>query len=217
VAERFLRRHLAALGLSRTDLGSLQLARRAAVPGGAELLGYRQYAGAIPSFDGGVAVLVDASGRVTSVSGAAQPRLSLKSRVPAPTAAQAMRTLMDDVGVKGALRSSGEAASLVAFGEGTSARLGWQLDLRAGPAAHYAAVVDAASGRILYRANRVKSAANDALAGAASRPRTSAAKRAISGRRSVALPANTSPRISTPPTIDSSPWTSSPSASSRRP
>jgi hypothetical protein len=138
VAERFLRRHLAALGLSRTDLGSLQLARRAAVPGGAELLGYRQYA-------------------------------------------------------------SGEAASLVAFGEGTSARLGWQLDLRAGPAAHYAAVVDAASGRILYRANRVKSAANDALAGAASRPRTSAAKRAISGRRSVALPANTSPRISTPP------------------
>ena len=58
---------------------------------------------------------------------------------------------------------SGEAAALVAFGEGTSARLAWQLDLRAGPAAHYAAVVDAASGRILYRANRVKSAANDAL------------------------------------------------------
>ena len=68
---------------------------------------------------------------------------------------------------RGARRSteftSGEAAALVVFGEGTSARLAWQLDLRAGPAAHYAAVVDATSGRILYRANRVKSAANDAM------------------------------------------------------
>jgi extracellular elastinolytic metalloproteinase len=163
VAERYLRGHLAALGLSRTDLGSLQLARRTAIPGGAQLLAYRQYADGIPSFDGGLTVAVDASGRVVSVSGAAQPGLSLKSRVPALTAAQAMRELMDDAGVKGALRTGDAPASLVAFGEGTSARLGWQLDLRAGPGAHYAAVVDAANGRILYRANRVKSAANDAL------------------------------------------------------
>ena len=34
-------------------------------------------------------------------------------------------------------------------------------------------------------------------AGAGASPSTSATKRAISGRRSVALPANTSPRIST--------------------
>ncbi len=35
--------------------------------------------------------------------------------------------------------------------------------IRAEPPAHYAAVVDAATGAVLYRANRVKSAANDAL------------------------------------------------------
>src|SRR5258705_91023 len=78
--------------------------------------------------------------------------------------------LWDDLGVPDAVRvargpaglrrttefSSGETASLVAFAEGTSARLGWQLDLRAGPAAHYAAVVDATTGKVLYRANRVK-------------------------------------------------------------
>ncbi|MEA2136128.1 MAG: extracellular elastinolytic metalloproteinase, partial [Solirubrobacteraceae bacterium] len=177
VAERFIRRHLAALGLTRTDLGSLQLQRRTAIPGGAELLGYRQYADGIPSFDGGLRVAVDAAGRVLSVTGAAQHGLSIAADVPTLTAAQAMGRLMDDTGVRRAVHvahgpagtrqstefTSGEAAALVTFGEGTSARLAWQLDLRAGPAAHYAAVVDASGGRILYRANRVKAAANDAL------------------------------------------------------
>ena len=85
-AERFVRRHLAALGLSRTDLGSLQLQQRTAIPGGAELFGYRQYAGAIPSFDGGMRIAVDARGRVASVTGAAQPGLSLATEVPTLTA-----------------------------------------------------------------------------------------------------------------------------------
>src|SRR4051794_20962462 len=77
VAEVYLRGHLAALGLSRGDLGSLRLVRRTAIPGGAQLLAYRQYAGAVPSFDGGVSVVIDARGRVVSVTGAAQPALSL--------------------------------------------------------------------------------------------------------------------------------------------
>jgi Zn-dependent metalloprotease len=176
VAERFLRAHLTALGLGRADLGSLRLEQRSAIPGGAELLGYRQFAAGVPSFDGGLRVVVDAAGRVTTVSGPAQPALSLGSVTPALTATDAMRRLMANVGVRRAVRvasgpagltrstefTSGERAALVAFGEGTSARLGWQIDLRAGPAAHYAAVVDAATGRILYRANRVKAAANDA-------------------------------------------------------
>src|SRR4051794_3020836 len=176
-AERYLRRQLPAFGLSRTDLGSLQLEQRRAIPGGAELLGYQQYAGAIPSFDGGLSIAVDAAGRVVSVTGAAQPGLSLNTTAPALSAEQAMRALMADAGVRRPVRvvsgpsgprrttafAGGETAALVAFAEGTSARLGWQLDLRAGPGAHYAAVVDAVSGQILYRANRVKAAANDAL------------------------------------------------------
>ena len=68
LAERFLRGHLAALGLSRADLGSLRLQRRSALTGGGELLGYRQYVDGVPSFDGGLGVLVDAAGRVSSVS-----------------------------------------------------------------------------------------------------------------------------------------------------
>jgi hypothetical protein len=176
-AERFVRRHLAALGLARADLGSLKLERRTRIPGGAELFGYRQYANGIPSFDGGMRIAVDAAGRVVSLAGPAQPHLSVATEVPTLTAEQAMRRLMPNVGAQRAVHiargpagrrrstrfTSGEAAALVVFGEGTSARLAWQLDLRAGSAAHYAAVVDAASGRILYRANRVKAAANDAM------------------------------------------------------
>jgi hypothetical protein len=176
VAARYVREHLSVLNLSRSDLGSLELRRRTTIPGGAEELGYRQYVGAIPSFDGGLRVVVDAGGRVVSVIGAAQRGLSVASTHPTLTAAQAMRRLMQNLGVRRAVHvasgpagpratttfSSGEGAALVAFGEGTSARLAWQLDLRTGPAADYVAVVDAADGHVLYRANRVKAAANDA-------------------------------------------------------
>src|SRR3954447_11420174 len=177
LAESFLRGHLPALGLARGDLGSLRLERRAGIPGGALLLGYRQYADGIPSFEGGLRIVVDAHGRVASVTGPVQAGLSLASDVPRLTATDALRRVMASVGVQRSLRvasgpsgvrrethfTSGEAAALVVFGEGTSAPLAWELDLRAGPAAHYAAVVDARTGQLLYRANRVKSAANDAV------------------------------------------------------
>src|SRR3954449_12360903 len=99
LAERYLRGHLAALGLARGDLGSLRLERRVGIPGGALLLAYRQYADGMPSFEGGVRIVVDAQGRVASVTGPVQAGLSLASDVPGLTATEAMRRVMDSVGV----------------------------------------------------------------------------------------------------------------------
>ena len=69
-------------------------------------------------------------------------------------------------GPRGVRRATGfsadAAAALTTFAEGDGRRLAWQLDYRAAPLAHYHAVVDAATGAILYRANSVKTAANDA-------------------------------------------------------
>src|SRR4051794_5100075 len=140
IAERYVRNHLTALGLSRADLGSLALERRTGIPDGALLLGYRQYADGIPSFDGGMRIMVDARGRVRTVAGAAQRDLSVTSTVPKLSATEAMRRLMDNVGVRRSLEvaagpsglrrttrfTSGEAGTLVVFGQGASARLAWQ-------------------------------------------------------------------------------------------
>jgi extracellular elastinolytic metalloproteinase len=176
VADAFVSRHLPALGLDRGDLGSLRLSGRKGIPGGATQVTYRQYADGIPALDSGLEVTLDEAGRAIAVTGAPQPGLALATTTPALSATRAMRALMDDVGAHHALAvasgpsgptrattfDSGEAAALVAFGEGTGARLAWQLDLRAGPGEHYTAVVDAAGGKVLQRANRVKFAGNDA-------------------------------------------------------
>jgi hypothetical protein len=177
IAARFLREHLAALGLDREDLGSLTLVGRTPIPGGAVQVAYRQFANGIPSFDGGIRVTVDRAGRVLQVTGAPQPDLSLPTTVPAVSASDALRRVMRDVGVgrpvrvtsgpRGVRRVTGfradaAAAALTTFADGDRARLAWQVDYRAAPLAHYHALVDAATGAILYRANSVKTAANDA-------------------------------------------------------
>src|SRR4051794_35905720 len=177
IAARFLREHVAALGLDRDDLGSLTLASRTPIPGGAVQVAYRQFADGIPSFDGGIRVTVDRAGRVLQVTGAPQPDLSLTTDVPTLSASDALQSVMDDVGVRRPVRptsgprgvrrvtgfrADAAAAALTTFAEGDRARLAWEVDYRAAPLAHYDALVDAQTGVILYRANSVKTAANDA-------------------------------------------------------
>ena len=84
IAARFLREHLAALGLDRDDLGSLALVGRAPIPGGAVQVAYRQFADGIPSFDGGIRVTVDRAGRVLQVTGAAAAGSVALDRRPGP-------------------------------------------------------------------------------------------------------------------------------------
>ena len=173
IATRFVRRGGGALRLGAAGAAALREVRRTAIPGGGTLVAYRRYAGDIPSFDGGVRVLVAYDGSVLGAIGTPERDPGLDATSPRLTPGEAMRRLMADVGVRRPMTvvrgpdgprgetafATGESAALVAFG----GRLAWQLDYRAEPLAHYAAVVDATTGAVLYRANRVKSAANDAL------------------------------------------------------
>ena len=174
VAARFVRAQLPVLGLTAGDLGSLRLASRSTTPGGVEVVRWRQYADGIPALDSELRVNVLPDGRVLSVIGAPQHALALPDGPqPRLDAAAALRRLMEDVGARrrlavvsgpaGARRETvfegGDRARLVVFGEGTRARLAWQLTYRASPGAWYDAVVDAAGGEVLRRANLVKHAA----------------------------------------------------------
>ena len=56
--------------------------------------------------------------------------------------------------------ASGDFARLVLFGGADGARLAWHVTYRASSAAYYDAVVDAASGAVLYRQNLIKAEAS---------------------------------------------------------
>jgi extracellular elastinolytic metalloproteinase len=169
IAAEWVREHLPELGLTRDDLGSLGRPERSGAPRGLETLRWRQHASGIPAFDAGLRVTVTGDGRVLSVAGAPQADLELGTTTPSLGAGAALRALLDDVGAPGRTEvvrgpsgvtretgfAGGDTASLVVFGEGTSARLGWRI---VSAQAGYAAVVDAHSGDVLHRSSLVWSA-----------------------------------------------------------
>jgi extracellular elastinolytic metalloproteinase len=151
VARRWLRDNRAALGLTAPDVAALTLADRTVSRAtGITHLRFRQSYRGIPAFDGGVRVNLDRGGRILNVTGAPISGLHVASITPRLDAAEAARALRRDVGGSGAAHD----ARLVLFGD---ARLAWHLHFRAGSRAYYDAVVDAATGRILFRQNLVKS------------------------------------------------------------
>ncbi len=172
IARGYLRANAAALGLSAADVDALAAPTRVAAPGGLVILRFRQVSDGIPTFDNGVRVALDRAGRVIAVTGSPRHDLRAPSTAPRLDARQALGRLMDDVDVSRDVRvssgptgsrrttrfSTGDTARLVLFGA-KEVRLAWHLTYRATPAAAYDAVVDAETGRVLYRANLVKFAA----------------------------------------------------------
>ena len=170
VARSYLRANAAALGLSTSDVDALDLAKRVDAPRGVTILRYRQSYRGIPTFDNGVRVALDRAGRVLGVTGSPQAGLSVASVTPKLDAAAAMRSLQRSVGVARAMRvsggpsgarrttrfASGEQARLTLFGARSGPRLAWRVDFKASSSEHYDGIVDARTGSLLYRANRVK-------------------------------------------------------------
>jgi extracellular elastinolytic metalloproteinase len=169
IAMRYVREHLTLLGLTDADLGTLHLESRVRGAGGTTQVPFSQFTDGLPAFDNSLQVVVAADGSVLRVLGAPQHALSVDT-VPRLTAPEAMRRLLDNVGGRGQVQvtrgpagatrkhefASGDTAELVAFGEGDSSRLGWKVSAFGPNHAWYAAVVDADTGAILYRANRTK-------------------------------------------------------------
>src|SRR4051812_15090987 len=176
VARSFARAHATALGLDAQDVAALTVAGRERSSTGLTVVRLGQEVDAIPSFDSALRVAVDHAGRVLSVAGA--PRSDLPHDVtpsPALSALEALQRLADQSGTGSAAGvtvtstardaqhttrfSTGDVARLVLFGAAT-VRLAWHLSYQASGTHWYDAVVDATTGRVLYRANLVKQVAN---------------------------------------------------------
>lgn len=166
VAWRWVRAHRAAFGLTAADLRTLSLAHRFTSTDGITHLLWIHRVGGVPVFDRDLRAHVTRDGRLLSVQGAplhgpslgapghrlsaraalaaAQRGAGIRAHVPAATAPR---------GPQHAVRfQNGDSAKLTVFPQAGPDRLAWEV-IAADPARQvtYASVVDAGTGRTLWR------------------------------------------------------------------
>ena len=177
VAVSYLRGRRAAFGLDSTDIAALKVTRRYASESGVVHLWWEQTYRGIPSFDQGLRANVDADGRLINIGGAPRPDLAVDSIVPGVGPREALEAAARSVSASvrpgpagpsvGPDRATafdrGHRASLVFFGDAQDVRLAWRVLLFTGDGGVYDAVVDAKSGRLLYRASLVHDVAASAF------------------------------------------------------
>ncbi|QEC47228.1 PKD domain-containing protein [Baekduia soli] len=169
VARAYAAQHATALGLDAATVAALGAPSQTRSPTGLTVVRFGQSVDGVPAFDNDLRVAVDRAGRVLSVSGAPRTDLPAAAGTPARPAADALGALMDEVGARRpfAVVSTGtDARRTTRFDTGDSARLvlfgarrvhlAWHLTYAASSTRVYDAVVDAATGEVLYRANLVK-------------------------------------------------------------
>jgi hypothetical protein len=176
VALDYVRGNLRVFGLEADDVAGLRLTGRT-FTGGVEYLRWEQRYRGIPSSDTQLEAAVTGAGRLLSVTGPAAADLTVPSIVPDVGAEQAYaavrrsgRTTRPEVAMDeraaGPQRSTtfadGGTASLVLYQDGDGARLGWRVLAPVSDTEVYDATVDATSGAVVRRANRVDFA-GDAL------------------------------------------------------
>ncbi|MCW2749637.1 MAG: peptidase fungalysin [Aeromicrobium sp.] len=180
IALGYVRSHAAALGLSSADLSTFKLSSSYTDPVGTRHLSYEQFARGIPVFGNGLRAHVDNSGRLIAIQGSPIAGLSAKTAsapdAPSLSAAKARTGATKDVGgsspsatqsggsgaTKPTKWANGDKASLVWFVSGSGVKLGWNTYTQSKAGGTYTHVVDAASGKVLYRNNLADSDKGDA-------------------------------------------------------
>ena len=163
----YVRNHVAALGLTAADVGTLRLRSSYSDPAGIQHLSWIQTVNGISVFGNGLRAHVTADGRLIALQGAPVDGLASLTAKLATTpdlgAATAREKAADDVGgaVDGAASetrsggtttwSNGDYADLVWFVTQSGARLAWSTYTQAGDGLVYSHVLDADTGGVLYR------------------------------------------------------------------
>ena len=165
IALRYVSAHPGVFGLDRADLATLRLRNVYTDIAGTRHLSWVQYAGGVPVFGNGLKANVAKDGRLVSVTGSPVRDLPAVSATPAISARSARATAIRDVEGRvtspSARRDAGptratsfgddDRASLVAFAGVAGARLAWQTLVTPPGEGMFLHVIDAASGRVLYR------------------------------------------------------------------
>lgn len=175
VALAWVRRHAAALGLSARDLDGLTLTRDYTDITGTTHLAWSQSVDGIELFRNGLIVNLAADGRILNVMGspvsglhrhsAASPELGARASLGRALRNAGESTAPPPVRSQAATADSatrfrgGDEAQLTFFADTPeSLRLAWRVTANVSPDEIYEYVIDAESGRILFRANTVSAA-----------------------------------------------------------
>ena len=168
IAMRYVDAHAAALGLARSDVTRLHLRRDYIDIGGTHHLSYVQRVGGVPVFGQGLIANVAKSGRLISLTGSAgrsatHPATARRADAehgreaePSPTSAPGHRPrpATTQAGPSDATRfADGGRAQRVVFDTPGGVRAAWQTITTPTPSSMYLHVIDAQTGRVLYRRN----------------------------------------------------------------
>jgi extracellular elastinolytic metalloproteinase len=168
VALGYVSANAGVFGLTAGDLASLQLARDYVDIGGTHHLSWMQSASGIPLFGNGLQANVTRDGRLINVLGSPVSALSAPSTSPGLNASQAIAAARADTDAKifpadsienggptqTTIFTDGDTASLVLFQTVDGTRLAWQTNVNAEQDS-FVHVIDAQTGRVLYRRSLV--------------------------------------------------------------
>ncbi|HEY7661463.1 MAG TPA: M36 family metallopeptidase [Actinomycetota bacterium] len=152
IALDYVRSRLAAFGLSRADLGTLELRRDYVDILGTHHLSWVQRAGGLPVFGAGLMANVTADGRLVNVSGSPVPGLRPITEPAALDATSAIVAARSAAGGDAA-REEPDTAERVLFPTARGVRLAWKTITRISNDRTDLAIVDAETGGILWRTN----------------------------------------------------------------
>ena len=166
----YVRSHPDVFRLTGADLARLQLRSRYTDVSGIRHLSWTQQVGGVPLFGNGLKGNVTRDGRLISVQGSPVPNPGTLSATPRVSAAGARATAIRNVDgrvtssgakqgsgtTRGTVFADGDRASLVAFRTASGTRLAWQTLTTPGAGQMYSHVVDATTGRVVYRRNLVQ-------------------------------------------------------------
>ena len=154
VAMGYVRAHLAALGLQRSDLGTLHLARDYRDTAGTHHLSWTQSVQGIPVFSNGLQAAVSRTGRLLLIGGAPAsglhvPASATTGRQKVTSAKAAIAAARTSLGENAAAGPS-DVAGRVLFVTAHGTYVGWQT-VTMSASAPATTVVDSTTGRVLYR------------------------------------------------------------------
>jgi extracellular elastinolytic metalloproteinase len=167
----YVKAHPRVFRLDSDDIAGLRLIRDYSDVGGTRHLIWAQVSRGIPAFGNDLRASVTRDGRLVNVLGSPAPDLEAPAVAARLGAADALGATLKSVGlpnrvirtrsVAGNARRTtrfvgGHDAELVLVYVGRGTRLAWRVTARAGIGEIYTAVIDASSGRLLFRANKVE-------------------------------------------------------------
>jgi extracellular elastinolytic metalloproteinase len=151
IALDYVRSHLAALGLTRSDMGTFHLRRDYVDIVGTHHLSWTQSANGIPVFDNGLQAAVTRKGRLLTLGGS--PISGLVAPAAAASTVSSARSAIGkaraDMGEHTAAGPEDKAAQVL-FGSGPHVVQAWQT-ITMSAVRPMLTVIDAADGRVLYR------------------------------------------------------------------